>query len=273
MPSDEALTLDIYLSSSHYEVLYTLIAAFAVSVLVLIFWAMASTELSVDMERPISKDAVPSSSTLSERTGQKRDRPIRLMRPQPLPELNLRSTASFHVLTKTLALEIRNLVPSRLQARDWECIYSLDQHGVALSTLYSKLYEARDRGGERPGFVLVLKSSRGGLFGAYVNEYFRPASVYFGNGECFLFKTEELKDHGWRFKAYPWTGLNDYQIYCTNEFLSLGGGEGRYALWLNDRLESGISSTTTTFGNEPLCDINDELRTFELLAVEVWKIG
>lgn len=214
-----------------------------------------------------------SSSPAKEQEKAPEPRPIRHLRPPPLADLSLHTTASSNVLTKTIATEIRSLLPPRLQLHDtWHCIYNLDQHGVSLGTLYSKCFDYRDKLGERPGFVLVVKDSNGSIFGAFVNEYFRPASSYFGNGECFLYKTEMLKQGGMRFKAFPWTGLNDYQMYCTLDFLSVGGGDGKYGLWLDDRLEKGISSSTLTFGNEALPNNVEEGRTFAVDTVEIWKV-
>ncbi|KAF3492183.1 oxidation resistance protein 1 [Arthroderma uncinatum] len=73
-----------------------------------------------------------------------------------------------------------------------------------------------------------------------------------------------------RFKAFPYSGVNDYMIFCETGFLSVGGGDGHYGLWLDDAFEKGISSPSLTFGNEPL---SDEGTKFDVLAVEVWSIG
>ena len=73
-----------------------------------------------------------------------------------------------------------------------------------------------------------------------------------------------------RFKAFPYSGVNDYMIFCEHGFLSVGGGDGHYGLWLDDTLERGISSTCPTFGNEPL---SDEGEKFDILGVEIWSIG
>lgn len=73
-----------------------------------------------------------------------------------------------------------------------------------------------------------------------------------------------------RFKAYPYSGLNDYTIFCEADFLSVGGGDGRYGLWLDNVLERGISSQCMTFGNERL---SEEGEKFEVLGVEVWYVG
>jgi len=73
-----------------------------------------------------------------------------------------------------------------------------------------------------------------------------------------------------RFKAFPYSGVNDYMILCDQSFLSVGGGDGHYGLWLDDAFEKGISSACLTFGNEPL---SEEGEKFDILGVEVWSVG
>lgn len=73
-----------------------------------------------------------------------------------------------------------------------------------------------------------------------------------------------------RFKAFPYSGENDFYIYCEPHWLSVGGGDGHYGLWLNDSFEKGVSSRCLTFGNEPL---SDEGEKFGVLGVEMWLIG
>ncbi|KAJ6009260.1 hypothetical protein N7522_004276 [Penicillium canescens] len=73
-----------------------------------------------------------------------------------------------------------------------------------------------------------------------------------------------------RFKAFPYSGVNDYMMFCETGFLSLGGGDGHYGLWVDQSLEKGVSASCQTFGNEPL---SDEGVKFDILGVEVWYVG
>ena len=73
-----------------------------------------------------------------------------------------------------------------------------------------------------------------------------------------------------RFKAFPYTGENDFSIFCQPEYLSIGGGDGHYGLWLDQNLGKGVSDACPTFGNEALSDDGSK---FEVLGVEVWYIG
>jgi hypothetical protein len=73
-----------------------------------------------------------------------------------------------------------------------------------------------------------------------------------------------------RFKAFPYTGENDFTIFCQPEFLSIGGGDGHYGLWLDHNLCRGVSDTCPTFGNERL---SDEGSKYDVLGVEIWYVG
>lgn len=73
-----------------------------------------------------------------------------------------------------------------------------------------------------------------------------------------------------RFKAFPYSGINEYYMLCEQYFISVGAGDGRFGLWLDDGLERGVSSMCQTFGNEPL---SDEGEKFGVSGVELWVIG
>jgi hypothetical protein len=229
-------------------------------------------------------------------------------RPPPLDPLVLHgysegTPAAAKLLTPAVAEEIRTMIPERLRiAEDWQLVYSLEQDGSSLTTLYQK---CRDYEHRRVGFVLVVKDQEGGTFGAYLSEHPRPAPSYFGNGECFLWRASTLASlppppsadttnltrntqlapaprgstaspapstasETIRFKAFPYSGLNDCYINCEMGYLSVGSGGGHYGLWLDDSLDVGHSAQCDTFGNEPL---SDEGEKFFVLGVELWVVG
>lgn len=86
--------------------------------------------------------------------------------PPPLYPIILRgydptTAQSAQLLNRTLAEEIRLLVPARLQlCEEWTLIYSLEQNGSSLKTLYEKSDDYR---GLRNGFVLVVRDGGGGV--------------------------------------------------------------------------------------------------------------
>ncbi|KAI5793786.1 hypothetical protein DFH27DRAFT_484982 [Peziza echinospora] len=245
----------------------------------------------------------------------------RIYQPPPLPPITLTGYAAnttTRLLSTPIAEEVRQLLPPRLQLHDrWSLVYSLEQHGVSLATLYDK---CAMREFQKGGFVLVVKDDGGGIFGAFVNERFKVSGGrYYGTGECFLWKASyvdiaqrtaqpkhndnlllDSSDEEYEtqtststsptsmasstvhlprppqpeptltFKAFPYSGVNDYMILCEQGFLSVGGGDSKYGLWLDNIFEKGVSSTCATFGNEPL---SDEGEKFEIIGVEVWSVG
>jgi hypothetical protein len=66
-------------------------------------------------------------------------------------------------------------------------MYSIDQHGTSLGTLYSKVSAISSLSGAHAGCILALKDQDGNRFGAFVNEAFRPSKEYYGTGEWFVF--------------------------------------------------------------------------------------
>ncbi|EMR08382.1 hypothetical protein PNEG_03222 [Pneumocystis murina B123] len=182
-------------------------------------------------------------------------------------------------LTRELAEGIRKFIPRRLQLQEkWKLVYSLDHHGSSLLTLYLKSSQNRGVFSSRPGFVLVVKDSNNNIFGAFINEYFHPSTSYYGSRECFVWKVlsndsfDNINGSAFRFKAFMSTGINDFMVLCDNSFLSIGGGDGKYGLWIDGQLEKGISASTQTFNNDPLSDSVKPGERFDILGVEVWKI-
>jgi hypothetical protein len=107
--------------------------------------------------------------------------------PPPLYPIQLSgyksSTApSSQLLSRSLAEEIRLLIPPRLQLHEkWKLLYSLEQNGVSLSTLYEKCEEYK---GLRAGFVLVVRDGTGNVSLSWV----------LGVWHLFLEKSGEYKE-------------------------------------------------------------------------------
>ena len=86
--------------------------------------------------------------------------------PPPLYPVQLQgykesTIASAQLLTRNLAEEIRLLVPPRLQlCEEWNLVYSLEEDGVSLGTLYKKCADLR---GLRNGFVLIVRDGEDGV--------------------------------------------------------------------------------------------------------------
>lgn len=87
-------------------------------------------------------------------------------RPPPLDPLVLHgyrdgTPQTARLLSAAVAEEIRSMVPERLRiVEDWSLVYSLEQDGASLATLYQR---CRQYEGRRAGFVLVVKDQEGGV--------------------------------------------------------------------------------------------------------------
>ncbi|RMD41556.1 hypothetical protein DV735_g3564, partial [Chaetothyriales sp. CBS 134920] len=246
--------------------------------------------------------------------------------PPPLTPLDLdhslsESAADSLLLTRSLAEEIRLLIPPRLQLLDrWKLAYSLELHGSSLATLYEHCARV-SLTNHRAGYILVVRdgsatAANGSVFGAYLTDtpqFFELAGLPVPPSadtthqprtttirrdrrtssisqkassppQSTLAPPDRSSKQGGqqasasgtstpdriRFRAFPYSGINDFMIYCEANYLSVGGGDGHYGLWLDDTLDNGISEQCPTFGNEPL---SDEGKKFQVLGVEVWYVG
>ncbi|KIM37742.1 hypothetical protein M413DRAFT_448260 [Hebeloma cylindrosporum] len=141
-----------------------------------------------------------------------------------------RKPATTPILTPELAGRIRPQLPalSRL-SKSWSLIYSLDQDGISLNTLYNRC-EAHATHKPGPGeiarsnsaMLVVIQDANGAIFGVWLAEGIRlnkGSKGYFGGGESFLWKYAELT-----FKIFKCTGKNNYVAFCEPEYISFGGG-------------------------------------------------
>ncbi|KAI8376370.1 TLD-domain-containing protein [Radiomyces spectabilis] len=173
-----------------------------------------------------------------------------------MPKLIDRRSDTEPVLTETLAEQLRSFLPRRYAlVSQWKLLYSLDQHGISLATLYRMMRKYKGP------CILTIKDADDQIFGAYLSESLKPSSHYYGTGECFLWKATKSG-----IKVYPWTGKNEYMILSETNFIAIGGGEGKFGLWVNEDLEKGYSEPCPTFNNERLSPQPE----FECIELELW---
>ncbi|KAL6307308.1 TLD-domain-containing protein [Sparassis latifolia] len=151
--------------------------------------------------------------------------------------------------------------------RSWLLLYSLDQNGISLNTLYMRCQN------HTGGALVILRDSRNAVFGAWMGEGIHLSKgAYFGSGESFLWK--RIPDN--QLKIYKWSGKNDYVALCESDYMSFGGGDGHYGLYIESSLTDGSSATCPTFNNEPLCAAGPRQGDnvlFECVGLEVWGVG
>ncbi|CDH54303.1 tld-domain-containing protein [Lichtheimia corymbifera JMRC:FSU:9682] len=175
-------------------------------------------------------------------------------------KLTQRDANTMSCLDTRMAETLRLFLPRRLSvAHEWRLLYSMDQHGSSLQTLF---YNVQKHLGP---CLLVIQTTDEEIFGGYLSETLHMESRYYGSGECFLWRMD-MQSGNPRPLVYRWAGKNDYLIYSDRNYLSLGGGDGKVGLWLNGDLLHGHTEPCATFENEPLADHT----TFECLALEIW---
>ncbi|XP_057265217.1 nuclear receptor coactivator 7 isoform X4 [Pezoporus wallicus] len=150
--------------------------------------------------------------------------------------------------------QLARSLPARVQGYPWRLVYSTLEHGTSLKTLYRKSSSL-----DSP-VLLVIKDMDNQIFGAYATQPFRFSDHYYGTGETFLYT---FSPH---FKVFRWSGENTYFINGDTSSLELGGGGGRFGLWLDADLYHGRSNSCSTFNN----DILSKKEDFIIQDIEVW---
>uniref|UniRef100_A0A0K0FKF2 Oxidation resistance protein 1 n=1 Tax=Strongyloides venezuelensis TaxID=75913 RepID=A0A0K0FKF2_STRVS len=164
----------------------------------------------------------------------------------PLPE----GSTSSQILDDFMIRQIADILPPRAEGYPWVNVYSSEKHGFSLSTFYRKMAEF---GEEMSPILIIVRDTRGHVFGAVVSTPVYPCEHYYGTGDsCLLFRFTGEYPHTRELRHYTWTGDNQFFINATKEFLSVGAGQGHYGLWLDADLNNGISQKCQTFDNELL---------------------
>ncbi|KIL61647.1 hypothetical protein M378DRAFT_82266 [Amanita muscaria Koide BX008] len=87
-----------------------------------------------------------------------------------------------------------------------------------------------------------------------------------------MWRYPNVERHEKDFDVYKWTGRNKYVVLGEPDYISFGGGEGKYGLCLDETLFEGSSARCPTFDNEPLCSPGANKAgavAFECVALEV----
>ncbi|KAG1809182.1 TLD-domain-containing protein [Suillus subaureus] len=192
------------------------------------------------------------------------------------------------VLSETIANLIRPHLPALTRLpRTWTLLYSLDQHGISLNTLYSRCEpKLPSTPGATKGALVVVKDARDAIFGVWMGDgLWLERGGYYGSGESFLWRYQRPSSKGDELEegmldVYKWTGRNDYVALCEPGFISFGGGDGHYGLYLDASLLDGSSAPCPTFDNPVLCSRVDvggvgikKDVSFECVGLEVWGVG
>lgn len=159
-------------------------------------------------------------------------------------------------------------------------LFSSENHGTSLITLYKKLDEDPYPHRET---IFVIKALSGEIFGAYCASYWAERQLkenldgrFFGLGQTFLFSIDP------QCVKYPWVGtakeegvpVNQHDIPMSasmfqsgdNHNLLIGGGGSGNGIYLDSTFRHCRSARCDTFNNRPMVKNED----FEASAIEVF---
>ncbi|KAL5527993.1 hypothetical protein ACEPAG_6794 [Sanghuangporus baumii] len=194
-----------------------------------------------------------------------------------------RNDITVPVLSSAIATVLRPHLPplSRL-AHSWKLLYSADQHGLSINTLYARCTPPVIAGGGglipgvNTGALVAVQDAEGGVFGAWIPEGVHLShGSYYGGGDSFLWSVErkdmESEDD---VHVYKWTGKNGYVAFCDTDGFSFGGGDGHYGLYVDASLVEGTTHPCPTFDNECLAhgERKGRMVAFDAVGLEVWAI-
>ncbi|KAI9175870.1 hypothetical protein H9P43_006234 [Blastocladiella emersonii ATCC 22665] len=174
------------------------------------------------------------------------------------------------LMTPEIAQQIRRSMPALPRLADrWNLVYSMDQHGISLATLYSRFQRVVSSNSVQPrGFVLIIQNSHGKLFGAYLSDPLKySASSFYGTGETFVYDCNSAADGTTNVNIHQWTGMNDFFLFGDPKYFAVGAGDGKFAIYLDSDLESGKSHAVPTFNN-PVLSTDESFTCYELEAVK-----
>lgn len=175
-------------------------------------------------------------------------------------------TTSSIVTSNEMLYTIWSWLPARYAVCQPELLYTSEEHGTSLRTLYTRIEN------HQPTLILI-KTTTDEVFGAFCSMYWRERKksnknvYYFGTGETFVFTLSPER------KKYEWVGLHEENVSNTanmflagdSKILTIGGGNGE-AIQLDENLLHCRTEHCDTFDNPPLCSNQD----FTCKVVEVY---
>ncbi|GAB1601195.1 GTPase-activating protein skywalker-like [Argonauta hians] len=180
---------------------------------------------------------------------------------------NVIQSPSSCVLTLDNFYDIWSWLPARSAVCQPKLLYTSEEHGVSLRTLYMMTEEYEPT-------IIVVKTLTDEIFGAFCscswsNRKQSSKNIsYFGTGETFLFTIKpQQKKYPWIGYSHPNMSRNAASMFMAGDssVLIIGGGGGN-AIMLDENLFHCRTEESETFGNPPLCSSKD----FECKVVEIF---
>eukprot|EP00921_Rhytidocystis_pertsovi_P018931 GHVQ01029985.1.p1 GENE.GHVQ01029985.1~~GHVQ01029985.1.p1 ORF type:complete len:852 (+),score=155.43 GHVQ01029985.1:468-3023(+) len=172
------------------------------------------------------------------------------------------------LLTSHIASEISNYLPPTLAIKSWKLAFCPKLHGVSFSTFYRNV---SDRG----ACVLLVKDTKGTVFGGFSSESFHLGHKYYGSGQMFVFTfRRETADTACPtsssstaapIRVFHWSSSNAFFLFSDKQTIAIGGG-GHYAITVDRDLLIGSSTQCPTFNSPCLASKED----FIVKELQVW---
>eukprot|EP00298_Acanthocystis_sp_HF-20_P018988 c22167_g1_i1.p1 GENE.c22167_g1_i1~~c22167_g1_i1.p1 ORF type:complete len:500 (+),score=148.28 c22167_g1_i1:18-1517(+) len=141
----------------------------------------------------------------------------------------------------------------------WNILYRSPFEGKSLNQLFSRV--------QRLGpFVIVIRDSKGFIFGGFVSETMKKLPDFYGDPSCFLF-TIEPKLH-----IFESSGMNTNFFYFNlgtktlPNGMGMGGQFGHFGWWIEGTCHTGKSEAALTYKNSCL----SSEASFDVDWIEVW---
>jgi len=161
------------------------------------------------------------------------------------------------ILTLDYARQLRNYLPRMLQIENISLLYSMLNDGSDLTSFYRKT-----KGSQYS--ILIVETTKGGLFGGFTSVPWKITTKYYGTGECFLFKI----DSDGKVINYPWSLQNEFFMYSSADQVAMGGGADGFGFIIDKDFITGSTHPCPTFQNPSLTD--EEGTSFKILNAECW---
>ncbi|EAX86361.1 TLD family protein [Trichomonas vaginalis G3] len=150
---------------------------------------------------------------------------------------------------------IRYALPYRERFCTWKLLYSANEDGVSLTSLFSK---AR----KKLHLMLFLIADDQTKYGAFLTQGLKIENEYYGSGEMFVFTAKPY------LTLYKWSGKNYNFTTATKTGISIGTGPNGAAIFIGEALEYGFSDPSTTFDSPSLTTAPK----VKILNAELWEV-
>jgi len=104
-----------------------------------------------------------------------------------LPEFKPHTTEKSLILNPGMMHVLTYHLPSVIRMHDWSLLFSLNRDGYSHISFFDKLEGAEYT-------ILVIKDTKGHVFGAFCTEEWRSGTEFFGTGESFVFTFHDGDD-------------------------------------------------------------------------------